>query len=175
MSTRHNSMSMIAFKKIYFFSSIYQNIPTVALGLKITIILNKVSCQIWIYVKNKDEKIIPNRLNKVSILVWMLGSVLSDLSECPNRAECPNESRAVRKCPTVRACPTNILGFFRPKAEPRPFCPSRAILSELSDVRMPTPVKTPQRYKYQKRPIMYGAVFHRQFYFFGPKKFFDKI
>ncbi|CBY12516.1 unnamed protein product [Oikopleura dioica] len=66
-----------------------------------------VSCQIWINVKNKDEKIIPNRLNKVSILVWMLGSVLSEL----NRAECPNESRAVRNCPSLSdqylgVCPT---------------------------------------------------------------------
>ena len=83
MSTRHNSMSMIAFKKIYFFSSIYQNIPTEgALGLKITIILNKVSCQIWIYVKNKDEKIIPNRLNKANAKIqnFLLSQLTSQLN-----------------------------------------------------------------------------------------------
>ncbi len=137
-----NRMSIIAFKKSFsFFRHSYRTCYRLAELHDINSTIGKTS-QIRISVKNKDEKIIPNRLKQVSDLVWMLGSALSELSECPNRVECPNESRAVRNCPTVRACPTNILGFVRPKAEPRPFCPSRAILSELSDVRMPTPVST---------------------------------
>jgi len=137
-----NRMSIIAFKKSFsFFRHSDRTCYRRAEFNDINSTIGK-SSQIRISVKNKDEKIIPNRLNQVIDFVWTLGSALSEFSECPNRAECPNESRAVRNCPTVRACPTNILGFVRPKAEPRPFCPSRAILSELSDVRMPTPAWT---------------------------------
>ena len=81
-------------------------------------------------------------LNRVKIMGGKLGSVLSEMSElsdCPNRAECPKRGRVVRICPTVRACPDDFWGFVRPKAEPRPFCPSRASAVRLSNVRMPTP------------------------------------
>ena len=92
--------------------------------------------------KKEGRKTHYDWLNRVSIIVGKLGSALSELSElseCPNRAECPKRGRVVRICPIVRACPTDFWGFVRPKAEPRPFCPSRARLSELSNVRMPTP------------------------------------
>ena len=89
--------------------------------------------------KKKRRKTNYDWLSRVCIIVRKLGSALSELSECPNRAECPKRGRVVRICPIVRACPTDFWGFVRPKAEPRPFCPSRARLSELSNVRMPTP------------------------------------
>ena len=75
-----------------------------------------------------------------------LGSALSEMSElsdCPKRAECPKRSRVFRICPTVRACPDDFWGFVRPKAEPRPFCPSRASAVRLSNRHWQCPYADP--------------------------------
>ena len=55
--------------------------------------------------KKKRRKTNYDWLSRVCIIVRKLGSALSELSECPNRAECQEWGRI---CPTVRACPTEL-------------------------------------------------------------------